>query len=313
MLPEVSVIMPVLNGERFIAEAIQSIVDQTFGPCELVVVDDGSTDRTGEIVSEFEGKLPIRRVRHEKPRGIAPSMNDGVRNASGRFITFLDHDDSWMPDFVETQIAALRDHPETGMVHSDFQTIDANGRVLEAKVSVDRGRGMRPSGRVFRELFMDSFIVGNSVMIRKECFDRLGMFDESLRWGDYHMWLRIARHYNVDYVDRVLTRYRQHSTQSTRTVAPGRATGEESVGLAAIRKLLESCPEIRRELGEHVVRRRMANLYMDLAGNWWSQGAFGNARICIGKALRTWPWSPRYYALYAASMVKPAFRPVARG
>src|SRR5688500_15379333 len=124
MRPKVSVIMPVLNGKRYIDEAIESIIAQTYSHCELVLVDDGSTDGTYEHVKHYMARLAIRYVRHESPRGIAASMNAGVRNATGDMISFLDHDDTWLPDFLETQVTYLEQHPDVGMVHSDFRTID---------------------------------------------------------------------------------------------------------------------------------------------------------------------------------------------
>src|SRR5262249_36891345 len=159
---------------------------------ELVVVNDGCTDRTLEILDQYRDKMDLRIVHHSTCRGIAVSVNDGIRNAWGKYITFLDHDDVWFPDILETHLAYMESHPDFGMVHADFQTIDSQGKVMESSVATCRDR-KRPSGEVFRQLFMDSFIAGSSVMIRKECFDRLGGFDEQLYWGDYHMWLRIAR------------------------------------------------------------------------------------------------------------------------
>jgi glycosyltransferase involved in cell wall biosynthesis len=304
MRPKVSVTMPVLNGERYIAEAIESIAAQSYRNVELVVVDDGSTDGTRDVVERFRGRLDIRYVHHARPLGIAPSMNDGVRNSSGDLIAFLDHDDAWMPDFLETQVSYLEQHPDVGMVHSDFRTTDVNGSVIEDSVALRRNR-KRPSGHVFPQLFMDSFIVGNSVLIRRECFERLGMFDESLRWGDYHMWMRIARHYKVDYVPKVLTSYRQHPTQSTRSVAVARPD-EDPVALQAIRKILDAYPEVRRELGEQTVQRRIASFYFDLAWAWYAKGAGAYARVCLRRALALWPANPRYLVLYAASFVRPS-------
>jgi cellulose synthase/poly-beta-1,6-N-acetylglucosamine synthase-like glycosyltransferase len=310
MKPDVSVIMLVLNGERLIGEALQSIADQTYTDLEVVVVDDGSTDATPARVDAFRHLLRIRYVRHETPHGITASVNDGLRHASGDLIAFLDHDDGWLPDFLETQTSYLAAHPDVGMVHSDFQTIDIDGRIIEASVARSRGR-RRPSGEVFRELFLDSFIVGNSALIRRECFERLGGFDESLRWGDYHMWLRIARHYRIDYVDRVLTKYRQHQTQSTRT-SVGRTPDEPPVGLQAIDKLLEQDPGIRHELGAVTIRRRRASFYFDLAFGWYAQGEMGHARLCLRRALRLWPWNRRYLMLYAAALLGPTSRRAAR-
>src|SRR5690349_8073895 len=111
MKPKVSIIMPVLNGERFIGEAIGSILAQSYPHFELIVIDDGSTDSTPERVAAFRGKLELQYVRHAGSQGIAPSMNDGVRHATGSMISFLDHDDAWFPDFLETQVSYLEAHP----------------------------------------------------------------------------------------------------------------------------------------------------------------------------------------------------------
>ena len=304
MRPKVSITMPVLNGDRYIGEAIQSIVDQTYRNCELIVIDDGSTDRTADCVRSFAGKLDLTYVRHESSQGIAKSMNDGVRHSDGELIAFLDHDDGWFSDFLETEVSYLEEHPDVAMVHSDFQTTDVDGNVIEPSVAVCRKR-IRPSGRVFRQLFMDSFIVGNSVLIRAECFRRLGLFDESLRWGDYHMWMRIARHYRVDYIGRVLTKYRQHPTQSTRSSISG-SVYEDPVGLIAIQKILELHPEVREEIGERMIRRRMASFHFDLAWTLWESGSFPAARTGLSKAIRLWRTNVRYYMLYIVSLLSPS-------
>ncbi len=304
MKPRVSVIMPVLNGESYIGEAIRSILDQTYRDAELIVVNDGSTDSTGTIIEGFADKIALKHIVHSERQGIPPSMNDGVRHASGDFIAFLDHDDAWLPTFLETQVAYLDAHPEVGMVHSDFQTIDSQGNVIEYSVARCRNR-TRPSGQVFRQLFLDSFVVGNSVLIRRECFDQLGLFDEGLRWGDYHMWLRIALRYRVDFVDQVLTKYRQHSSQSTRTIDPNEPV-QDSVGLQTLRKLLDSFPEVLDQLGQRAINERMATLYFDMAYIWWSGDAFVNARSCLHKAIRLAPFNFRYYVLYAAALLSPS-------
>jgi glycosyltransferase involved in cell wall biosynthesis len=310
MSGRVSAIMPVLNGERFISEAIQSVADQTYANRELVIVDDGSSDGTVDCIDAFRGKLDIHYVRHAVPQGIPRSMNDGVRHATGDLIAFLDHDDAWLPNFLETQARYLEEHQDVAMVHSDFQTIDVNGRVLEESVSAARGRP-RPSGQVFPQLFMDSFIVGNSVLIRRECFTRLGMFDESLKWGDYLMWMRIARHYRVDYVNAVLTKYRQHPAQSTRDMAT-EPSAHVPTAVQAIERLLELYPEVRDELGHRVIRRRLAASYFDQAYRWFLQGDRGNVRECLYRALQLWPTNGRYLALYAASVLGPSQRRTAR-
>ena len=304
MKSKVSIIMPVLNGEQYIVEALDSILAQTYGNYELVAVDDGSTDRTREILHEYGKKLELRYVHHPACKGIARSVNDGIKNSTGEYITFLDHDDVWCPDLLETHATYLDAHPDVGMVHSDFQTIDRDGNVIEESVARCRNR-KRPSGHVFRDLFMDSFIAASSTMIRKECFDRLGGFDETLHWGDYHLWLRIARFYKIDYCQKVLTKYRQHGGQSTRSY-DGQPPDKQSVAMIAIEKLLETYPEIREELGSKTIRRRMGMLYFDMAYNWLWRGAPRNARICLRQAIRHWPTNPDYYITYVLSLLPPS-------
>jgi glycosyltransferase involved in cell wall biosynthesis len=301
MTPEISIIMPVLNGERFIAQSIESICRQTFTDYELLVIDDGSTDRTREIVHGFAGRLNLKYVHHETNKGITPSINHGLRLASGAFISFLDHDDLWLPEFLETQRTYLAARPDVGMVHSDIRTIDGEGTILEHSAAECRGRA-QPSGFVFRDLFRQSMICGITVMIRKECFERLGTFDERLRWADYHMWLRMSRHYKIDYVPKVLAAYRQHSSQSTRGNTDERAD-EVPIAVQTIQRLVEDYPEIRRELGDRAIRRRMASFHFDLAYAWLLKGERGRARSCVRRALRLWPTNRHYLGLYAATLL----------
>jgi cellulose synthase/poly-beta-1,6-N-acetylglucosamine synthase-like glycosyltransferase len=301
MHPKVSIIMPVRNGQKYIGEAIESIAAQTYRDFELIVVNDGSTDGTCDQLQRFTSRIDLQCIHHPTTQGIARSVNDGIRNARGRFIAFLDHDDLWFPEFLETQMAHLDRNPDVGMVHSDFQTIDAAGNVLEASVAKCRKR-TRVSGYVFRALFMDSFIVGNSVLIRKDCFNRLGVFDEALRIGDYHMWLRIARFYKVNYTPEVLTKYRQHQTQDSRKFSAELVPP----GLSALQSILELYPEVWSEIGKGAVHRRMASLYLDMAYPPFTAGLGRIARAFLRKALCFQPFSPRVYAFYAATFLGPS-------
>lgn len=302
MNSKVSIIMPVLNGEKYIVEALESIDAQSYRNFELVAVNDGSTDQTGAILDEYARKFEVEHVRHASCQGIAASVNDGIRHSTGSYITFLDHDDAWFPDLLETHVRYLEGHPEAGMVHADFQTIDPQGEIIEPTVAICRDR-KRPSGHVFRELFFDSFIAASTVLIRKECLDRLGGFDESLPWGDYHLWLRIARHYQIDYIPKVVSKYRQHPSQSTRS--NNETPNLEPVALSAIEKILASYPEIRTELGESAICRRKASLYCDMAYWWLWRGEPRNARQCLERAIRLSPAHVSLYLLYVLSLFRP--------
>jgi glycosyltransferase involved in cell wall biosynthesis len=293
--------MPVLNGERYIAQAIGSISTQTYRDFELIVVDDGSTDGTAACVGTFRDKLPLLHyVKHPQNQGIARSVNDGLRHSAGELIAFLDHDDLWLPDFLETQVKYLDSHPDVAMVHSDYQYIDGGGHLVCESVARWDGRE-RPSGHIFPQLFRHSFICGNSVLIRKPCLDRFGGFDERFHFGDYYLWMRMARQYKIDYVPRPLTQYRQHTSQSTRNLPPTKVA--ENLMLQATRTILEEHPEIRKELGEVTVRRRFASQYFDLAYSAFVAEAYGSARAYLVKAIRLWPSNRRYHMLFVASLL----------
>ena len=304
MKHKVSILMPVLNGERYIDEAIESILSQTYKNYELIVINDGSTDSTPAHLEAYKNKLDLKVIHHPVRQGIVLSINDGIRSATGDLIAFLDHDDVWLPRMLETQVGYLERNPDVGMVHSDFQTIDPAGNILEESVERCRER-KRPSGNVFREMFLDSFVVGISVVARKECFNKLGGWDESLPWGDYHMWLRIARHYKVDYVSQALAQYRQHPTQDTRPVTNGNLEADP-IHVRVLNNILERYPEVRQELGETVIRRRFASVYFGGAYYYFDHGVFPPTRMYLKKAIPLWPTNWRYYLVYLATLFGPA-------
>ncbi len=306
--PKVSVVMPVLNGERYIAEAVESVLDQNYpsSSIELIVVNDGSTDGTVRLLEKYQGRVNC--VHHQRNLGIARSVNDGVNAATGDLISFLDSDDGWLPDFLKTQVDYLLKHPDVAMVHSDFMTIDENGAVLEASVAKCRNRGVRPSGYIFPQLFMDSLICGNTVLIRKKCFDELGGFDQNLRMGDYDLWLRIAKNYKIDYVDQVLTKYRQHTSQTHRNLAQERKASlppAKSCAVETLEKILQLYPETLNEVGSDKVRQRLATLNMDAAIAWYNKGIFKNARKCLFGAIGCRPFHVRQYAFLLLCYLKP--------
>ena len=308
MNPKVSVIMPVLNGEKYIGEAIESVLTQKYGPVELIVINDGSTDGTSSLLARFQDR--IRVVEHERNMGIVRSMNDGVSAATGGFIAFLDSDDVWLPEFLQVQVEYLHSHPDAGMVHSDFMTIDENSEVLEESVAKCRNRGVRPSGNIYPQLFMDSMICGDAVLIRRECFEKLGSFDEALRFGDYDMWLRIARHYKVDYVERVLTKYRQHSSQShrnaQRTVSTVIPPSPDSGAVLTLQKQLKMFPDVVRELGSRQIAQRLAQLNFEAALFWYERGIFQHARTCLLRSFRSQPVRVRkHLPLLLLTMFRP--------
>src|SRR5690349_6589968 len=294
----ISVIIPVYNCERFIAEAVRSVQEQTYPVHEIIVVDDGSTDNTRAALA---GHWPAIQYIGCEHRGVAAARNTGISRSSGEFIAFLDADDVWLPEKLAMQVDYFRAHPECGLVYTDMKLFDGTGILQE---SVKQWLHMDPpSGWIFPQLFAETLFAADAVMFRKKCLDRVGNFDESLRCGeDYHLWLRFARHFRIGYLDKPLMMYRQHPAMTTRSIAvPDGVPWESKV----IESVLELYPEIKEELGSNQVRKRLAKPYFYSGCVCLQAGDHRQARHFLRHALRRWPWSGRCALLALAACMTP--------
>jgi GT2 family glycosyltransferase len=175
--PLVSVIIPVYNGERFLAEALHSVLSQDYQPIEVIVVDDGSTDRSSEIIHSFEGIRTIRQAN----QGVGAARNAGIEVAQGEFITFLDQDDTWTPDKLSVQIGYLLKHPAVGYV------------LAHQKLFLVEGAA-RPSW--LRPELLEKPPVGylpGTLVARKHLFRQIGLFDPAYATGSDSDWFFRAR------------------------------------------------------------------------------------------------------------------------
>ena len=225
-IPVVSVLMPCWNRDRFVADAIRSVLAQTFTNLELIVVDDGSTDGTREVVASF----PDSRLRclHREHRGISAALNAGLAAARGRYIARLDSDDLWRPEMLATQVAVLEARPDVDLVYSRAECTDSNWKLLD----MTWGYPLRFPGETFRSMVYNDCTCNITVVCRRECFDRVGAYDESLETSeDLDMWLRVARHYRFEFTDRVLARVRLHGGSITGGISASRDEQMERRGL----------------------------------------------------------------------------------
>ena len=221
--PLVSAIIPAYNADQFIAQAIQSVLDQTYRSYEIIVVDDGSTDKTKAILREFNGQI---RCINQENRGPSAARNAGINIAQGKYICFLDADDLWTPDKLEVQIDFLERHPNIALVFSDHQDFKA-GDVVSRSFLDDKmemfGETLVtevPIQSAFLKLIQENFISTPTVMLRKTCFDEIGLFDENL-WSveDRDLWLRMAANFKLACLPKICCKRRVHqsniSKQST--------------------------------------------------------------------------------------------------
>ncbi|NES87629.1 MAG: glycosyltransferase [Moorea sp. SIO2B7] len=189
-MPLISVIIPVYNGEKTIRQTIEYVLKQSFADWELIVINDGSQDSTLEIVSSIKD-LRLKVFSYPNA-GLAASRNRGIVKASGEYISFLDADDLWTQDKLESQLKALQENPQAAVAYSWINCIDEFGQFLR------RGNHVIFNGDVYAQLLLTDFIEnGSNLLIRKQVFDEVGNFDELLNAvEDWDMWLRLAARYH---------------------------------------------------------------------------------------------------------------------
>ena len=202
-MPKVSIITPTHNRAHFISEAIESVLAQTMNDWEQIIIDDGSTDNTREVVEKYANRdSRIRYVYQVKGR-LSRHRAMAVHIAQGKFITFLDDDDTFLPHKLERQVSFLEQHPDVGLVYSQVDMVEADKKFIKTWPDVP--------ATSFIELMKDCTIQPNAALVRKECIEQVGNFNTKLKsCDDYDLWLRIARRYPIAFVPETVGIYRWH-------------------------------------------------------------------------------------------------------
>ena len=210
--PLVSVVIPTFNYASYLARALDSVLAQSYRNLEVIVVDDGSTDHTAQLVQGYRERHPERvSYLYQENSGPNRARNRGVAAARGEFVALLDADDEWLPEKLELQMACALAHPEIALVGCGAYAVSPEGAI----VSEDRCQPPPPRRELARHLKIRNFHFGgcSGVLIRKRCLDAVGPFDESLRGSeDRDMWLRLAEHYDFMNLAEPLFKFHFHHT-----------------------------------------------------------------------------------------------------
>jgi len=217
--PLVSVIIPAYNHEMYIEEALQSVIDQTYKNIELIVIDDGSTDRTAEIIENFRKKNQDKNIQFIKKQneGICKTLNRGLVLATGDYVAFLASDDKWIENKIDEQVAFMENNKNIGLVCSDAYFTkfnqDTNLKWSNYKAGMDQyfKKGIQ-NCNMHEVLLARPLLCAVTVMLRRSIFNEVDYFDEKLRSEDTDMWLRVARKYPIGYINQPLVYYRMHGT-----------------------------------------------------------------------------------------------------
>ena len=285
----VSVVTPTYNRARFLPDAVTSVLSQTFGDFELIIVDDGSDDNTRDVLAPF---LADRRVRyfHQENQGQSHARNLALKQATGDCIAFLDSDDVWAPDKLEKQLAVLQANPGVDIVHGDEATIDEQGKVISFE------NMKRCSGRITRYLLADNSVSITTALVRRRCFDEMGGFDTSVGVADdYELWLRFSARYCYQYEPGIVASYRVMADQISSDKRRRYAANER-----IIQQFLARYGEVLSP-GER--RWGLARFYCRKARYFASAGERGKAVGAIAGALHNAPLdSVVWRALYRVAV-----------
>ena len=277
-MPTLSVIVPAYNVAPFIRTAIRSVLDQGFRDLEVIVINDGSTDQTEQIVRSIHDDR-VRLVTQVNG-GLAHARNVGIGLAKGRYIAFLDGDDMWLPDYADQHVSHLMADPAVGISFNYQAYMDENsvltGQYLTTLIA-------RPS---LRQLLLHSRIVTGNIVMPRECLDQIGGFDERLRaCEDLEMWIRtLAKtQFKIALIPQVLCAYRERSNSLTMQF-------EHHVKNAWVAAdVIESyAPCFRGRMR----RRMLGDVYRILARKALSSNNLKAARYLAFKALQSWPLLP---------------------
>ena len=244
----VSVVIATYNMGRYLPRAVQSVLTQSYPNIEVLIVDDGSTDDTPAIVRQWDADTRVR-VTRQANAGQARARNQGVAASRGRFVAFLDADDEWLPNKLERQMPLFAARPGLGVVYSDFERMDADGGPLPKGDPVPMYRGW-----VSGALLINNFVSFQTAVVRRECLERHGAFDQTLGMGiDYDLWLRLSAHYQFDFIAEPTVRYRIWSGQMSKNY---RKRYESAIRI--MQRFLERNPGV---VGHSVARRAWAHTY----------------------------------------------------
>lgn len=245
-MPTISVVLPVHNGEKTIKDTIESVLNQSLKDLELIIIDDGSQDSTIQVVECIrDNRIKVFSYANA---GLAASRNRGIHHATSEYVSFIDADDLWASDKLESQIKALQDYPQAAVAYSWTDYIDESGRFFR------KGSYITATDNIYARLLLINFLEnGSNPLIRKEVFSEVGYFDESLPAAeDWDMWFRLAARYEFVGVSSPQILYRISASSMSANVVR-----QEAACLKVLERAFAQAPEPLN----HLQKSSIANLY----------------------------------------------------
>ena len=277
--PRVSVVIPTYNMAAFLSEAIESIVRQSFQDFEVIVVDDGSTDNTREVVARFGSRV---KYVWEENGGPSAACNRGDDVAQGEYLLFLDADDALMERALEEAVSVMDSAPQAGFCYGRVRYMDVDGNELKLVHEWPERSGLMTARQVMLELLNLHFILPSAALFRRDCFREVGRFDKSLGYGeDTELFARMAKRYPAAHMAEPLVWRRKHGGAITAKLDLDR---QELSWL----KILEGA---REPSSYGMSQRRLAfYAYLALAREAYGAGMPKTRRYLRKAFAHGWPW-----------------------
>ena len=221
----VSINLCCYNSEKYLEETLDSIFEQTYRDWELVIINDGSSDSTENIVQQYINKgFPII-YHYQENKGIGASRNEALKLSNGEYVAFIDHDDTWTPEKLEKQLDLFHANPILGLVYSDCYFVYPGGK----KVLGSRFFNFK-RGRVFKEMLAGNFIILSTAVVRKDALNEFGGFPDYKVAEEFALFLKIAEEYPVDFISEPLANYRYHEENASKDLKINLKEIEEILG-----------------------------------------------------------------------------------
>jgi glycosyltransferase involved in cell wall biosynthesis len=283
--------MPAYNSASFIKETITGVINQDYGNWELIIVDDGSTDDTANIVQSIDPRIQLIQQQNS---GIAAARNTGVQNSNGQLIAFLDHDDLWHPNKLSSQVKAINAHPEAGIVYSIFKRWDPQFPPEFDDISIDYSLiDNERSGWIYPLLLQTNWVLFSTAVFHREVFDKIGLFDTNMPPADdWELAIRASRHYQFLMLSQPLVLYRVHPKQTSKRLTIKNHEADLRSNVIKLYGLIG--PDGKRADSDEI-NLRQYRAYVNHGNQHLEANSLQIARESFFRALRIKPHSPKIW------------------
>lgn len=217
--PMVSVIVGCYNHERYVEECLDGVLAQDYPRLQWIIFDDCSKDRSADLIGKWleAHRVNAEFIRHNRNMGLCESLNEAITHVRGKYVAMIAADDVWLPGKSKTEVRMLEALPaDVGVAYGDAYRIDLDGQMMPQRFMETTCVQGRPEGEITEALLLGNFIPAMSTMIRRECFETVGLYDKTLYVEDWDMWLRISAHYKFVYSGGPMAKYRWLMTSMSR-------------------------------------------------------------------------------------------------